>query len=153
MNKIKFVLEDLVRQPGSKVLASFEISPQGEDYYCHLELGRANWTELRRLISLNYWLEWDENGQDSPPRLRLSKRAFLDQLSIPRCSQQSQFGHRLPGILQKDADGWHVVDYELAPDCLKLTFAHASQTAGNEDDLVQVQIDFFQQYTCRTEPA
>lgn len=146
MGKVKFVLTS-TEQKINKTFASLEISPLGEDLYCHLELGNTPWAELRRLISLNYWMEWDHSDTKSPS-LRLSKKAFADSATIPRNDQQSKFGQCLPGILQKDAAGWRVVAYAQTDKYLSITFAHASQTAGNEDDLIQMQIDFTSHYTC-----
>lgn len=150
MEKVKFVLTGTEKRAVDQTLASFEINLKGQDFYCRMELGEhAKWEDLRRLISLNYWLEWDRSDEHSSPKLRLARRAFADGIAIPRNSQQSLFGQRLPGILQKNADGWRVVDYAQSNAELKLTFAHASQMAGNEDDLVQVQIDFTRHFICQ----
>ena len=148
MKKVKFVLVS-TEQKADKTLAGLEISPRGENFYCRLELGGTAWAELRRLIRLNYWMEWDYSDGRSSPKLRLARRAFADGVAIPRNAQQSAFAQRLPGILQKDSDGWRVVDYAQSNAELKLTFAHASQMVGNEDDLVQVQIDFTRHFTCQ----
>jgi len=150
MERVKFILTS-AGQKANNIFASFEISPQGEDFYCHLDLGNTSWTELRRLISLNYWMEWDHSDKYLPPSLKLSKRAFADAVSVPRNAQQSEFGKCLPGILRKDAAGWRVVDYTQTNECLKITFAHASQATHGEDDLVQMQIDFTRHYTCHAD--
>lgn len=80
-----------------------------------------------------------------------SKPSKPSKPSNHRTEEQSAFGQRLPGILRKDVAGWRVVDYTETDECLKITFAHASQTADDEDDLVQMQIDFTRHYTCHAD--
>lgn len=132
--------------PDGQAMASLAIIHRGDDFYCHLDLGQTKWDTFRLLISLDCWMEWDDNN---PPGLRRHKRGYEDQISIARNEQQADFKSRLPAILQKDPDGWRVVDVSLTKSDLKLTFAHASQAADYGDDLMQVQIDFIHGYTCR----
>lgn len=145
MNEMKYELVSQVR-PDGQALASLEIARRGEDFYCHLELGRTKWDTFQLLVSYNCWMEWDDSN---PPRLRRSRRGYEDQINIARNEQQANFKKRLPTILQKDPDGWRVVDTSLTEKDLKLTFAHTSQVAGNDDDLMQVQLHFIHGYTCR----
>lgn len=146
MEKVKFVLSSNENRPGDLTFATFDINPRDGNFYCYLEVGkRVKWEEVRRLISLNYHLERDpESGQ-----FRTSKSAFADSLGIPHSPQQSDFGKRLPSILQRDADGWQVVDYVQSDADLKIIFAHGGQTAGDADDLVELQVDFTRHYSCR----
>lgn len=148
---VKFTIVPTAR-PNTGFLASFEITQQDDYFYCHLHMGeRVKWEEVRRLISLNYWMEWDLSDPKSPC-LRLSKKAFADNLAAPRNSTQAEFSQHLPGILQNPPADWRVVAYCLNAESLTLTFAHDSKTSDS-DDLVQLQIDFTRHYICRTDPA
>lgn len=145
MNEMKYELVGKAR-PDGPAMASLEISRRGEDFYCHLELGETKWEAFRLLVDFNCWMEWDDSN---PSRLRRCQRGYEDQVSISRNEQQADFKKRLPAILQENPDGWRVVDVSLTEVDLKLTFAHTSQTAGNDDDLMQVQLHFIHGYTCR----
>lgn len=145
MNQVRYELVSKARSD-EQVMASLEINRRSEEFYCHLELGQTKWDTFRLLISLDCWMEWDDHN---PPRLRRCQRCFEDQVSIARNEQQADFKNRLPAILQKDPNGWRVVDHAKDDQCLRITFAHTSRVAGNADDLMQVQIYFIHGYTCR----